>query len=76
MSRPIAVYSYNRPNYLHQTLQALQPQTNGAEVFLFQDGPINHPQDVTAVTNSINVFKKFFPNSKTFESPIKLVSFI
>lgn len=72
MSRPIAVYSYNRPNYLHQTLQALQPQTNGAEVFLFQDGPINHPQDVTAVTNSINVFKKFFPNSKTFESPINL----
>jgi hypothetical protein len=45
MRAPIAIMSFNRPDYLAQTLASLKAQTPGAldgrEVHLFQDGAVN-----------------------------------
>jgi hypothetical protein len=72
MSRPIIVYAYNRPDYLDQVLEALKPQTKDSEVFLFQDGPRILTDDKPKVAESVSVFKKHFPKSTVFDSPVNL----
>lgn len=72
MSRPIVVYAYNRPEYLEQTLVALQPQTKESEVFLFQDGPRLQSDDKPKTEASIEVFKKHFPKGTVFASDVNL----
>lgn len=72
MSRPIVLYAYNRPNYFEQVLRSLQAQTKETEVFLFNDGPRNSAEDKNNVTQSVGLFKKYFPNSTAFASDINL----
>jgi hypothetical protein len=68
MSRPIVVYSYNRPQYLNASLVALQPQVKNSEIFLFQDGPRPFTNDIDLIKHSIEVFRHYFPQGKLFFS--------
>lgn len=71
MSRPIVVYAYNRPDYLDQSLKALRPQVGDSEVFLFQDGP-RGKVEADKISDSIEVFKKYFPKNDVFASEVNL----
>ena len=72
MSRPIAIYSYNRSFYLNQCLMSLKPQVEDSEIFLFQDGARILLNETDKVEQSVNVFKKHFPNGTVFHSPVNL----
>ena len=72
MSRPIAVYAYNRPDYLKQVLESLKPQVKDAEVFLFQDGPRIMTDDKLKVKESVSVFQEYFPDQTVLESECNL----
>jgi len=67
MSRPIVLYSYNRPNYFKQVIESLKSQVGDSEIFLFQDGPKNS-NDKKLTDESVNIFKNAFANGNLFYS--------
>jgi hypothetical protein len=78
---PIAVMSFNRPDYLRQVLASIAAQEGveieKREVFLFQDGAVNaysgrvcaEEADIAAC---IAVFQEIFPNGTVLASPHNL----
>lgn len=74
---PIAIMSFNRPQYLEPVLQALSAQTHchmpQRPISLFQDGVVNRitgqPQaDPKDVESCIALFRLHFPHGTVFES--------
>lgn len=68
---PVVVMSFNRPNYLRQTLDGLARQPSVAdgrrEVHLFQDGAVNFYSGERyatdeAIETSVATFREVFPN--------------
>jgi hypothetical protein len=73
MKAPIAIMSFNRPNYLAETLMSLKAQANGTldgrEIHLFQDGAINLYSkiiyaDKADIAACIDIFKTAFPEGQ------------
>ena len=63
LMRPIAIFSYNRPQYLKRALESLAPQIkDGTKVFLYQDGP-----NSALTRRCISLFKEYFPEDKTVD---------
>lgn len=67
MSRPIVIYSYNRPKYFKQVLASLKDQVGSNEIFLFQDGPTNNI-DRPLVDECEYLFQQTFSNGTVFKS--------
>lgn len=68
MTLPLAVISFNRPDYLVQTLDSLRRQAVAAErIALFQDGP-RKPSDEQLITDCVKIFVKLFPKGTVFYS--------
>jgi SAM-dependent methyltransferase len=70
---PIAVMSFDRPQYLESVLRSLRAQTvpiAATEIFLFQDGyRSRNGHDLTdprRVARCMELFETIFPGSKTF----------
>jgi hypothetical protein len=70
MKTPIAVMSFNRPDFLAETLQSLQNQADGAveghDLHLFQDGAINRWSKMryaaqADIDRCMDIFKAAFP---------------
>ena len=77
---PIAILSFNRPDYLVQVLDSLKAQPDGLqgrEIALFQDGPISpstgraqcDPEDCK---RNIELFRTRFPHGRVFDSKTNL----
>lgn len=73
---PVNIMSFNRPDYLRQTLESIVSQ-NGfspdrANVALFQDGAIAEDgeavADLSDISESISIFRSFFPKGAVFAS--------
>ena len=74
---PIAVMSFNRPDYLDQVLASLEAQTGtapiGDRIYLFQDNSVNgysgrrHAEDAD-IQRSVEVFRNRFPQGKVMLS--------
>ena len=76
---PIAVMSFNRPDYLTQVLHSLKNQTvsiNEGQLYLFQDGVKSRfseaPFDDTLHNECVKKFQEVFPRGNVFPSPINL----
>lgn len=77
---PIAIMSFNRPNYLRQTLASLVAQRQnlrGRRVVLFQDGAINplskrRRADDADIAAALNVFQDLVPWGEVRLSPHNL----
>lgn len=67
MSRPIVIYSYNRPHYFTHVISSLANQTGDSEIFLFQDGPVNS-EDKILTDRSVEIFQNAFPEGNVFYS--------
>lgn len=74
--RPIAIFSFDRPDYLEQVLQSLKAQTAplaAERVFLFQDGRRDrHGRDIAdqrKIEACIASFHAHFPGARAFVSP-------
>lgn len=67
MSRPIVMYSYNRPHYFRQVVDSLKSQASGSEIFLFQDGPKN-VNDKKLTDESAKIFTDAFADGHIFYS--------
>jgi hypothetical protein len=77
MRPPIAVISFNRPQFLRQVLASLKAQRAGTlaerEIHLFQDGAVNrysriryaYDMDIAA---SVDIFRNHFPNGTVHQS--------
>ena len=76
-SPPIAVISFNRPDYLGQLLASLaaqQPAINPHRVHLFQDGAVNRYSGIryaedADIAASLALFREFFPQGHVHASP-------
>ncbi len=76
-SPPIAVISFNRPDYLGQLLASLaaqQPAIKPRRVHLFQDGAVNRYSGVryaedTDIAASLALFRELFPRGHVHASP-------
>jgi hypothetical protein len=64
MSRPVILYSYNRPNHFKQVVNSIKTQIGDREIFLFQDGPKNS-QDKKLTDHCLDIFTKTFTNNQT-----------
>ena len=72
MTRPIILFAYNRPQYFNETLKSLVNQTVDIdEIYLFNDGP-RFSQEEKLVSNSIDLFKHYFPDGTVFDSSYNL----
>jgi 2-polyprenyl-3-methyl-5-hydroxy-6-metoxy-1,4-benzoquinol methylase len=79
---PIAILSFNRPEYLTTTLSSLQTQTKplgDRQIALFQDGSWSpsmnkHHCDPAMCRQCVDIFRQQFPNGNIFESDINLGS--
>jgi hypothetical protein len=78
MKAPIAVMSFNRPDYLAQVLESVLAQGPGAldgrEIHLFQDGAVNAYSGLryaadTDIEGSIATFRRIFPNGVVHHAP-------
>ena len=76
---PIAIISFNRPDYLEQVLHSLAEQAPPLEapVALFQDGVVNAISgnrygDDSMAPHNVEMFQKQFPQGKVFTSPCNL----
>ena len=77
MRPPVAVLSFNRPQFLGQVLASLKAQGDGAlegrEIHLFQDGGVNrysrirYARDVD-ISASVDVFRSHFPSGTVHQS--------
>src|SRR5690348_16829518 len=72
---PIAILSFNRPDYLADVLRSLRAQTvpiRAADVFFFQDGYVSRTgRDLTdpkLVERCVELFETIFPASRIFLS--------
>jgi hypothetical protein len=72
---PIAIMSFDRPDYLRQVLASLRAQTQTLDdrhVHLFQDGAVNASGERfakdEAVKECIELFRAFFPRGKVWRS--------
>ena len=76
-SPPIAVISFNRPDYLGQLLASLaaqQPAIKPRRVHLFQDGAVNRYSGIryaedADIATSLALFRDFFPQGHVHASP-------
>jgi hypothetical protein len=76
-SPPIAVISFNRPDYVGQLLASLaaqQPAIRPARVHLFQDGAVNRYSGIryaadADIAASLAVFREYFPQGHVHASP-------
>jgi hypothetical protein len=74
---PIAVISFNRPNYLRQLLASLvaqQPAIKPSRMHLFQDGAVNRYSGIryaedADIAASLALFREFFPQGHVHASP-------
>jgi len=79
---PIAILSFNRPEYLDETLSSLQAQTKllgDRPIALFQDGSWSssmnkHHCDPAVCRQCVDIFRDQFPSGTIFESDINLGS--
>lgn len=80
---PIAIMSYNRPDYLVQVLESLKAQKKsnllGRRIALFQDGWLSLSSGKSRVDPSvsakcIDIFHEIFPNGEIFAGEINLGS--
>lgn len=78
---PIAVMSFDRPDYLREVLESIARQKDCAIVdtgiYLFQDGAVNAASgeqraDPKDINECKRIFEEFFPNGQTFVSPVNL----
>jgi hypothetical protein len=75
---PIAILSYNRPDYLEQVLETLAPTLLPDDrCFLFQDGgwdPISRERtaDEDVLHASVAIFQRLIPQGQVFASPVNL----
>ncbi len=75
---PIAILSFNRPQYLERTLQSLRGQiTDDREVHLFQDGGFNplsgrNYADEGHILENIRIFQKLFPHGAVHIQPVNI----
>lgn len=69
-TRPIVIYSYNRPKYFLQSLISLKEQVRDENIYLFQDGPRPDTTDQDLISENIQVFKSLFPSSEAFTAKI------
>ena len=78
---PIALMSFDRPNYLSQVLTALKQQHGDSleerDIFLFQDGSKNPFSgricaDESSIQTCVSLFKSFFSNGTVFQSDFNL----
>lgn len=65
-TRPIVIYSYNRPKYFLQSLISLKEQVKDEDIYLFQDGPRLETSDSSLISENIDIFSNLFPSSKIF----------
>ena len=74
MLSPIAVFAYNRPYCLHQTLNSLSQNKEAikSELFVFIDGPksTNESHLVDYVEEIANSFSRFFKSLTIFKSEL------
>ena len=76
-SPPIAVISFNRPDYLGQLLASLaaqQPAIRPRRVHFFQDGAVNRYSGIryaedADIAASLALFREFFPRGHVHASP-------
>jgi len=76
-SPPIAVISFNRPDYLGQVLASLaaqQPAIEPRRLHLFQDGAVNRYSGIryaedADIAASLALFRDFFPQGHVHASP-------
>lgn len=76
---PIAIMSFNRPDFLSEVLNSLKMQTIGVDeskIFLFQDGARSRftqlETDETPQSECVARFLDVFPEGKVFRSPVNL----
>ena len=78
---PVAILSFNRPDYLDQTLRSLAAQSEeslaGREIHLFQDGMFNKFSGQTygtekTVLNNIALFSRLFPSGHAHVQELNL----
>lgn len=78
---PIAVLSFNRPDYLRTVLESLRKQKNcdiaGRSIVLFQDGATNPSSkrtyaQVSDLEGCIAVFRELIPHGTIFQSDVNL----
>jgi hypothetical protein len=82
LSLPIAILSFDRPEYLAKTLSSLQAQTKplgDRQITLFQDGSWSpsmnkHHCDPALCRQCVSIFRDQFPSGTVFESDINLGS--
>ena len=82
LNLPIAILSFNRPEYLEKTLSSLQAQTKplgDRQITLFQDGSWSpsmnkHHCDSALCRQCVYIFRDKFPSGTIFESDINLGS--
>jgi hypothetical protein len=77
MRPPIAVISFNRPQFLGQVLASLKAQRGGRlaerELHLFQDGAVNRYSRIRYASDidiaaSVEIFREHFPNGTVHQS--------
>jgi hypothetical protein len=77
MRPPIAVISFNRPQFLGRVLASLKAQRDGRlaerEIHLFQDGPVNRYSRIRYASDadiaaSVDIFRNHFPDGTVHQS--------